>query len=235
MSLKMVVENIEDVAEGARELYQQQDDGTFRLLVDGVEDTTGLKSALEKERKARREFERRAAQLKDVDPDEYQRLKAEAEERENQKLKEEGKFEELRKKWAEDKAKQQQEYEGKLSEKDRLLNKLVLEQQIKSMAVTCGVKPSLVDDVAELILARKLVQLSEDGSIVVMGADGSPSTDDLKTFFDKSFKADRPDYYAANGSAGGGGTGGRTGKAGGGQDWKNLPPVERLQFAMQQK
>lgn len=60
MKLKLVVDKLEEVAEAFRGLYVEKD-GKFYLDVDGIEDTSGLKSALTKERKIRSDAEKDAA------------------------------------------------------------------------------------------------------------------------------------------------------------------------------
>ena len=59
MSLKLTVDTLDDVPENLRSLYSEAD-GKFRLAVDGLEDTAGLKSALQKEREAARTAEKQA-------------------------------------------------------------------------------------------------------------------------------------------------------------------------------
>ena len=78
MALKLIVDSLDGLDDGTKALYAEKD-GKYRLDVEGIEDTSGLKSALEKERTARRELEKRAkAALSEDDMEEYARLKAEA-------------------------------------------------------------------------------------------------------------------------------------------------------------
>lgn len=78
MALKLTLDTLDGVDEAIKALYVEQD-GKFKLAVDGLEDTSGLKSALEKERKARREAEQRAKlALSDEEMEEVERLRAEA-------------------------------------------------------------------------------------------------------------------------------------------------------------
>lgn len=55
--LKLVLDSLEDVDKDSRDLYVEKD-GKFHLDVDGVEDTSSLKGALSKERKAREELQK---------------------------------------------------------------------------------------------------------------------------------------------------------------------------------
>ena len=78
MALKLTLDNLDGVDEAIKALYVEQD-GKFKLAVDGLEDTSGLKSALEKERKARREAEQRAKlALSEEELEEVERLRSEA-------------------------------------------------------------------------------------------------------------------------------------------------------------
>ena len=78
MALKLTLDSLDGVDEGIKSLYVEQD-GKFKLAVDGLEDTSGLKSALEKERKARRDAEQRAkASLSDEEMQEIETLRMEA-------------------------------------------------------------------------------------------------------------------------------------------------------------
>jgi len=54
MTLPATVDRLEDLPEAVREHYVATEDGRFRLDADGVEDVAGLKSALDKERAARK-------------------------------------------------------------------------------------------------------------------------------------------------------------------------------------
>src|SRR5690348_3661017 len=80
--LATVVDKVEDLDEGVRQFYVAREDGKYQLDSDGIADTQKLNNALkrerdqkEAERKVRSELEQR---YKDIDVDEYQRLKAAA-------------------------------------------------------------------------------------------------------------------------------------------------------------
>lgn len=74
MALKLVVDSLDDVAESFKSSYKKGEDGKFHLDVDGIEDTSGLKSALQKERDSVKELkssiktlEEKIAIYKDID------------------------------------------------------------------------------------------------------------------------------------------------------------------------
>jgi hypothetical protein len=54
MTLPAYLDNLDDLPEALAEHYIAMADGRFRLDAEGVEDVTGLKSALERERQRRR-------------------------------------------------------------------------------------------------------------------------------------------------------------------------------------
>lgn len=57
LKLRITADEYKGLDEGVRGLYEEKD-GAYILPVDGIEDTSGLKSALEKERKARGDYEK---------------------------------------------------------------------------------------------------------------------------------------------------------------------------------
>ncbi|NQW12232.1 MAG: hypothetical protein HQ481_20390 [Alphaproteobacteria bacterium] len=71
MTLPATVDAVEDLPEAVRSHYVKTEDGRFRLDAEGVEDTAGLKSALEKERAERKALKAELAVLKrpQEDPD----------------------------------------------------------------------------------------------------------------------------------------------------------------------
>jgi len=74
--LKAELDSLDGLDDSLKGLYVEQD-GKFRLDAEGV-DNSGLKSALEKERKAARDAENRRkdleARFKDIDPERYAEL-----------------------------------------------------------------------------------------------------------------------------------------------------------------
>jgi len=84
MAIKAILDKIEDAPDGLREHYTETD-GKFVLTVEPVggfalEDVSGLKSALGKERTARETLERDVVRFKDIDPDKARTALTELEE-----------------------------------------------------------------------------------------------------------------------------------------------------------
>ncbi|UUX51799.1 hypothetical protein NUH88_08870 [Nisaea acidiphila] len=69
MPLPAVTESLDAVPEAARAFYIETGEGGFRLDAEGVEDVSGLKSALEKERAARKELKAELENRGEAGPD----------------------------------------------------------------------------------------------------------------------------------------------------------------------
>lgn len=90
MKLKAIIGSLDDVEEPFRPLYVPEmkdgkETGRFILEADGIElseNVTGLKNALAAQKTANATLREQAEKLKDINPDEYNRLKREAEQRE---------------------------------------------------------------------------------------------------------------------------------------------------------
>jgi len=168
-----------------------------------------IKNRLEQERK---KFERQKAEIlkpyENIDLEEVSRLKKEAEERENKKLEEQGKFEEIRKKWAQEKSTLESEYEKKIQEKEEMLKKLYLGDKIRNAALKSGVYPDDIEDVIRL--TDHFFRLDEDGSIRVLDEKEQETSDSLEDFFNKTYKEKKPKFYQGSNATGPGVKGGTT-------------------------
>ncbi|MFC3072357.1 hypothetical protein [Shinella pollutisoli] len=86
MALKAIVDAVDSLPESAREFYvKDETSGKFRLDVESVdgfalEDVSGLKTALGKERTTREGLERQVVRFKDLDPDKAREALAKLEE-----------------------------------------------------------------------------------------------------------------------------------------------------------
>lgn len=84
MALKAILDTLDDAPEAVRSEYEERD-GKFYLSVEPVggyalEDVTGLKTALGKERTTREQLEKTVVKFKDLDPDRARTALAELEE-----------------------------------------------------------------------------------------------------------------------------------------------------------
>ncbi len=95
MALKMVVETLEGIDTAFQSLYTKGEDGKFHLAVEGVEDVSGLKSALQKEREANKELKAKAAAYEGIDPEKAQEALKKLRDIEEKKLIEAGELEKV--------------------------------------------------------------------------------------------------------------------------------------------
>lgn len=223
-ALSMTVDDIETVPEGNRPLYVERD-GKFHLDVSGIEDTAGLKSALEKERIAAREARQARQALETrfsgIDPDQVRTLLAKIENDDEGKLIAAGKIEEVVAKRNE---KFRLEMEKKLAQaleqvsaadaKTAKFSQSVLDNHIRAATSKAGLHPHAIDDA--LLRARSMFALDENGVAIQLDQTGNPVLGkDGKTPFSplewlEGMKESAPHWFPA-GSSGGGAGGGSTG------------------------
>ena len=93
MALKFTVDSLDDVSEAHRDLYAEKD-GKFFLSVDGLEDNSGLKKALDTERETRKKYEKQIKSWERTGktPEEITELLSATEEAERLKHEKEGNF-----------------------------------------------------------------------------------------------------------------------------------------------
>lgn len=181
-ALPAEVGDLEDVPERYRDLYTESDTGTYRVAVQGVEfpdDVKGLKTALERERSTASMLKKKLRDYEEVDPDEYQRLRQEAKERERRKAEERGEYERLL-------GETKEEYEARitakeeaLAAKDRQLREVIRDRELQSAFSAAGLRPGASD--LALSYASKFVETREDdGRVrpVVVDAEGKPRLND---------------------------------------------------------
>lgn len=213
MALKLTLDTLDGVDEAIKPLYVEHD-GKFKLAIDGLEDTSGLKSALEKERKARRDAEQRAKlALSDEEMEEVERLRAEA----------------ARAKGADEivnqiKARHAKELEARTKEAQAYrahLEKTVLESTAsKLLAEHKGNVGLLMPHIQAALRVEEA-----DGQFQVVPANAA-SLEEVVTGLKSAF----PAAFSDSGHTGGGAHGGGGGGAGN-PEWNKLSPVERLNAA----
>jgi len=184
MSLKMIVDTLDDVPEALRDSYAQTEDKKYRLSVDGMDDTSALKKALKAERDARAENERKLKAYEGLDPEDTKAFIARFANDEEMKLIKEGKLDVVKENWV---AKMRGDHEKQLkATKDAIAAEAkkaaryqaqVLDNAVRQAAAKVGVHPPAVEDA--LFRARAMFSLDEDGNAVqvrdgtvVLGKDG---------------------------------------------------------------
>jgi hypothetical protein len=222
MAVKLVVDKLEDAPEAVRTLYVEKD-GKFHLQVEGLEDTSGLKKALDSERESARKARQQAKELEErftgIDPEQVRDLMKKFEDDGEARLIKEGKIDEVVNKRL---TKREIEFNKQLkaaqdmveAEKKRSskFNDLVLENQVRQAASAAGLHNHAIEDA--MLRARSIFRLTEDGKAVQLGEDGTPVIGkDGKTPFSpaewlEGMRDAAPHWFPA-GNAGGGATGGK--------------------------
>jgi len=168
--LDLVVDDINAVPEAIRSLYSE-DGGKFRLNVKGIEPVDGLKSALEKERKAARELEKKVRRWESLgkSDEEIADLVKKAEEHELSEAERKGEWDKLR-------AQMNEKHEAALKGKDdtisamraRLNAELVDAKAVAAIAAAKGVPELLLPHV------QRHVKVDDEFNVHVVDAKGDP-------------------------------------------------------------
>ena len=183
MALPLITDSLDSLDEGVRNLYVEED-GKFRLDIDGYEDPTGLKTALQKEREAARDAKRRAqeaeqfkSQFEGLDVEAVRQLLSKASEDEETRLIAEGKLDEVVTKRTErlrgDYDKQLQVERERAERAETFANRFkdkVLSDSIREAALKAGALAEASEDI--ILRARSTFQLNEDGEPVAIDKDG---------------------------------------------------------------
>ena len=226
MALELIIDSLETVDEAVRGLYIEKD-GKFSLDVSGLPDNTGLKSALDAERKASKDAKAAnaatTARFEGIDPDKTREMLKRFENDEEAKLIADGKIDEVvnmrSEKLRVDMQKQVDEANtGKDAafERSKKYEQKVLDSHILSAASKIGIHKHAIDDA--LFRGRNMFSLDDGGNPVQLGADGKPVFGkDGKTLFTpdewlSGSKEWAPHWHPA-GSSGSGGDGGDGGGA----------------------
>jgi hypothetical protein len=229
MALELVVEKLESVAEEVRGLYVEKD-GKFHLDVTGIEDNSGLKSALQKERdaaktatKTLKEFQERFA---GIDPDKVKAMLGKIDNDEEAALIAAGKIDEVVNKRSEKlradlqrKVDEAAQHTQAAMDRASKFSQRVLDNHIRAAATKAGLHAHAVEDA--LFRARAMFSLDDNGDPIQMDSSGHPVLGkDGKTPFSplewlESMKETAPHWFPAGGSgSGAGGSGSGAGSAG---------------------
>jgi len=156
VAIKAIIDDLEKVEEGLRGLYRQVD-GKYRLEVEDPEalvDVAGLKSALDKERKARREAEARAKEFQGIDPKEYRRLQDELARSQEEQAARDGQWDKYKSLLEARHARRLQKLEQELKEAREANFKLVAEGGLTEALLAAGVRQELLPFVRSHLLPR---------------------------------------------------------------------------------
>lgn len=238
MSLSLHRENLDGLEAALHPLYKQGDDGKYHLQVEGLEDTAGLKSALQKEREANKKSsdQIKAWQGLGKTPEEISELlkaqedvQKQREDLERQEALKKGEYQKIldgeAKKREQMAAKHQAELEAEKS--TALRYRSLLEQNLVDAQATAAIAEA--KGVPQLLLPHlkgRVKVVEEDGkfNLQILDAAGNPMVSDaagtpatFKTLVE-SFKADPIFGRAFEGSgASGGNAAGNGGRPGAGK------------------
>jgi hypothetical protein len=218
MALDLIVDNLDAVPEATRSLYVAYGD-KFKLDVSGIEDTSGLKSALDKERKTARELEKQSNIWKSLGktPEEIQALVEAQAQAETDKLAKNGEWDKLRAQMNDKHAQELAEVNGKVTAKDQALSKYLVDAAATSaIAAAKGVPELLLPHVRSSV---KVIEENGEYLVRVVDAAGNPrvnakgeflSINDLvgemrgSTVFGRAFESSGASGGGASSSAGAG-------------------------------
>jgi hypothetical protein len=176
MPLKAQYPSEQDIPEAHRPFYVARD-GAFVLDAEGVEDVSGLKSALERLKAERRELQQQAERFKGVDPEQYHALRQQAEALEAERLKKEGRQEEI---W-QGRLKKQAEEAAIVEQRLRAeLGKERVDKALMAAALAAGVREDAIPD-AVASWSGRIWRLNDkgeaqafDGDTALYGKSGDP-------------------------------------------------------------
>lgn len=192
MPLAVKLDSLDELPEQLHDLYEKGDDGKFHLTppegfvsADEIEDTSGLKSALQKEREAARENAKKLKAVQEkyagFDLEEYNKLKDAEKSAEQRKLEEAGEFEKIKEQMREqhtaDLAQKDQEIARLRGELEReKIDSKVVEAISKAEGNVELLKPHVRSRLQLDTDTLDMVVLDSDGKTPKVDGDGNPVT-----------------------------------------------------------
>jgi len=173
MPLKLEVESLEGLDESIQGLYEREgEEGPYRLAVEGLPDTQGLKSALEKERAAAKDLKKQLKSFEGVDTEKYQNLllrEAEFEKADPSKIEEmiNERVSQNKKQWDEKYLSLQEAY----SQRESQLADLTITNELRSVGAELGVADG--EAMNDFIARGKGVFRLVDGKVTPVDKEGN--------------------------------------------------------------
>lgn len=224
MPLNLIVDALDNVPEALKAEYEPHD-GKFRLKVEGLEDTGGLKSALEKERKTRSDLEKKVRKWEALGKtdEEISAMLTAAEQAERDKAEKDGDHAKILKqhqdKWSKEKADLESELNAaRASERSAIIGSSIMTALTKAGATEEGTD-LLPDRLAGRIKFEtengvrviKIMQADGETPLAGSGKDGQATFDDLV----KEAATKWPSLFKGSGNSGSGKQPGSGGQSGG--------------------
>lgn len=231
MGMKYQIDKLEEVPEASRALYVAKD-GKYVLDVDGVV----AKDKLDEFRNNNINLQQQMDKLKHIDPVKYQELLQIDQKVKEKQLIDKGDVDGLvnlrTQAMKEDLEGKLNSSTSELSKARSQLDKLLIDNQVKTVAIKLGVHETAVDDVVlrgrASFIVKEGTAISEQDGKVVYGKDGTTplGIDEWMTGLKKS----APHLF--KGSQGSGASGGN-GQSGG-KDLAKMTPAEKIAYGMSQ-
>ncbi|MDR1648770.1 MAG: hypothetical protein LBR71_00790 [Synergistaceae bacterium] len=237
LKLKCTKAEWEGLEEGLRKLYEEKD-GEYVMSVEGIEDTTGLKNALQKERADREKFAKqvKAWEALGKTPEEISELLAKLDEDEAKRAEKAGEWEKVKAQLLDSHKKELEKKDGDIAKM-----RLALESHLVDAAATAAIAE--LKGVPQLLLphvktAVKVVEADGRYTVQVVDAAGTPRVNakgDLLSIKELVEEMRQSDVFGgrafeSTGTSGGGAGGG---KPGGSTRMKNPWKKETLNLTEQ--
>ena len=240
MTLQLTIDTLDGVPEPLREFYEEKD-GKFVLKVEGIEDTSGLKSALQKEREAAKE----AKKYKDLGltPDQIAELKQAADKADEDKARAAGEWDTLRQKLADNHAAELKKRDDRIAALEASEHSAVVKTGLMTALAEAGAteeglallpdqlknRAKIEDDNGE----RVLKILDADGTTMI-GKDGRDATftDLVAKVTDKFPSLFKATVKPGSGKQPGGNGAGSTGRTVTRSQFASMSQAERKQHAL---
>jgi hypothetical protein len=173
VTLKAVVENLDDVPEPQRALYKEAEGG-FRLDVEGVEfpdDVRALRSALERERADNKSLKRKLATMpEDFDPEKWASMTEAQRKAEEESAKDKGQWESYKAQLTDNFAKELKRRDEKLTTRERKIRELLVTVRATTELAELGASARLLMPHIEAL--TEVTEEDGDWKVYVLGDDG---------------------------------------------------------------
>ncbi len=173
MALELTVDNLDNVQENLRNFYVEKN-GKYQLDVSGIEDTGGLKSALDKEREAHKRLEKATKSWEKLGktPEEISEILQAHEDAEKAKAEKAGDWEKLKAQMNDSHAKEIAAKDNELASMRKALEANLIDAQATSaIAAAKGVPELLLPHVKSHV---KVVENEGNYKVAVVDAKGDP-------------------------------------------------------------
>lgn len=175
MALKFKIDKAEwdGLDEGIKKLYEEKD-GSYRLMVDGTDDVSGLKSALASERKHASELEKTMRKWTETGkkPEEVMEMLKKAEEEELKRKQDKGEYDSIIAQLKESNAKELQTKDDSLKSMQTTLESYLIDAEAMRVLTECGGNTTLL--LPHVKHFTKVVNVDGKYETRVIGEDGQP-------------------------------------------------------------